>query len=266
MIRITDDLDNYFEFEEPPGRIVSLVPSLTETLIELGAAERVVGCTEWCVHPADVTAGIPKVGGTKNVSVSKVLELEPDLVIANKEENRERHVDALREEVPVFVTYPCTLDDGLQTLLDMGTICGNPEGAVAVENRCRTILVELFASNPKQLLTACMIWRDPWMAAGPATYMSDLIERCGFENVFGRQPDRYPDTTLEEVFARDVEVVLLPDEPYEFGSRDVIDVMRARPDDSPAREIVLLDGSYLTWYGVRTEPALEFLRNLRRGM
>jgi len=266
MIRITDDLQTLFEFDEPPSRIVSLVPSLTETLIALGAADRVVGCTDWCVHPAEVTAGIAKVGGTKNVSVRKVLELGPDIVIANKEENRERHVENLRDEFPVFVTYPCTVNGAMKTLGDMGAIAGNTAGAQELSDRCRSLLAEMAARHTPPLSVACMIWRDPWMAAGPATYMSDLLDRCGFNNTFAHDEDRYPETTLEEVFARDVDVILLPDEPYEFGSKDVVEVMKARPANSNAREVILLDGSYLTWYGARTASALEFLRDLREGI
>lgn len=266
MIRITDDLGTGFEFDGPPQRIVSLVPSLTETLIKMGAAERVVGCTEWCIHPADITADIPKVGGTKNVSIQKVLALEPNLVIANKEENRERHIEALREEIPVFVTYPRTVDDGLETLGDMGVIAGNAAKAEEIARTCRSTLAQMAARDLMPLVTACLIWRDPWMAVGPGTYVNDLLNRCGFANAFGESPDRYPQTTLEEVFDRDVEVILLPDEPFEFGSKDVVDVMKARPTDSSAREIVLLDGSYLTWYGVRIAPAVEFLGKLRGGM
>ena len=127
-IRVRDDVGTIHEFAAPPRRIVSLVPSLTESVIALGGADRLVGVTEWCIHPADVVKSIPKVRGTKNPYIQKILELEPDLVLANHEENRERHVVELRRYVPVFLTYPRTVFDALKTIKDLSRVKLFPDG------------------------------------------------------------------------------------------------------------------------------------------
>jgi ABC-type Fe3+-hydroxamate transport system substrate-binding protein len=248
-----------------PTRIVSLVPSLTETVIELGGGGRLVGCTDWCIHPKDITDAMPKVGGTKTVSVEKVLALKPDLVLANQEENRERHIAALREHVPVLVTFPHTVDDALDTVVTLGDLCDARDAAAEIARTSRLSLARAAARQWEPLPSACMIWREPWMVAGGDSYISDLMSRCGFQNVYAAE-GRYPKVAIEDVIVKGARVILLPDEPFEFGSRDVVDILKAVPPTIDKPELVLLDGSYLTWYGTRTAAALEFLIDLRDGM
>jgi ABC-type hemin transport system substrate-binding protein len=258
-------------------RIVSLVPSLTEALFELGLGERVVGVTEWCVHPAAAVATLPKLGGTKDPDVAAIAALRPDLVIANREENTRRAVGELRAAgLRVWVTYPRTARDGAALLEELAGLGATPEARARVVEPVRQAVERAEAERPEQPVAFfCPIWRDPWMAVGPDTYAHSLLELCGGRNAFasaGRGPEgsarRYPRVTLEEVEAASPEVVILPDEPYAFGPRDVREL--AALDIPAARDgrIHLIDGTLVSWYGPRISRAIRELRGLlgfRRG-
>lgn len=261
--RLRDDGGTLHEFAEPPQRIVSLVPSLTESIVTLGGANRLVGVTEWCVRPEEVVESITKVRGTKNPDIARILELGPDLVLANREENRQRHVELLRQHVPVFLTYPRTVFDALKTIEDLGVILDAVDRSSEIVEASERLLDEIHRTADPKLNVACLIWRDPWMTVGPDTYIHDLLGHFGFVNVFRDGNSRYPETTLDEVAEREPEVVLLPTEPYEFGEADRIEVEHAVRQTVPGCRVVVIDGSYLTWWGTRTLPALRFLAELR---
>ena len=248
-----------------PQRIVSLVPSLTEALFALGLGPRVVGVTDWCVHPAASVAPVPKVGGTKNPSLSRVLELRPDLVLANREENRQRDVEKLRQAgVEVWVTYPRSVADAVALLPELAGLGAPAEVAAPQVEAARRALEVARAHRPERgVPTFCPIWKRPWMAVGADTYAHDLIELCGGRNVFADRPERrYPIVEEAEILAAQPEVILLPDEPYAFGPGDVAEL--AALDLPAAREgrIHLLDGTLVSWYGPRTARALGELGRL----
>lgn len=259
-LTIRDDLGDELTLDAPPRRIVSLVPSVTETLIELGAGDRLVGITTYCVHPRDVVDKIPRVGGTKGFSLEKIDAVRPDLVIANKEENRQEHVEALRQKYTVFVTYPRTIEQAVDMVANLGRLTAQEENAAQFAAGCDRILntADLSVIGPA-LPTVCMIWRDPWMAVGPDSYVSDLLDRFGFKNVFARQDGRYPKTTLHTVLERGSELIILPDEPYAFGESDKEEVESFVSDCGYRARVLLMDGSYLTWFGTRTLRALQRL-------
>ncbi len=265
-IRVRDDVGTIHEFAAPPRRIVSLVPSLTESVIALGGADRLVGVTEWCIRPEDVVKSIPKVRGTKNPYIQKILELEPDLVLANHEENRERHVAELRRYVPVFLTYPRTVFDALKTLKDLGQILAVSEHAGELIETCEFLLDGARQKSDPYFHTACLIWRDPWMVVGHDTYTGDLLGQFGLINVFREDDGRYPETSLETLAEREPEVVLLPNEPFEFEEQHKDEVQSAIWKSAPGCRVVLLEGSFLTWWGARTLPALTYLSEIRRDL
>lgn len=248
-----------------PTRIVSLVPSLTEALFDLGLGHRVVGVTDWCVHPADDVDGLPRVGGTKDTRVEAVLALRPDLVIANHEENTRRTVERLKKAgVPVWVTYPRTVEEGAALLRDLAVALEAKPGALEdvvgpVKDAVSLALAEL-PERPVRVF--CPIWRDPWMSVGPDTYAHDMIRLSGGANVFAERTDRrYPIVTLDQVVAAAPEVILLPDEPYAFGPHDVAELRRLPVPAAPDR-IHCIDGTWVSWYGARIRPALAALRRL----
>jgi ABC-type Fe3+-hydroxamate transport system substrate-binding protein len=259
-IVVRDDLGDELVFDDLPGRIVSLVPSITETVIDLGAAERLVGITNYCVHPAEVVAGLAKVGGTKGFSLQEIDTLQPDLILANKEENRKHQIDALRKDYPVFVTYPRTVDQAIEMALNLGVLTGTSTRATEFAVSCNDLLRSLDRSVVGQSLrTACMIWRDPWMAAGPDSYMSDLLGTLGLVSVFTGAEGRYPETSLDAILRKQPDVIILPDEPYEFGAEDKTEIEAFLQKHRGRARVLRMDGSYLTWFGTRTLKGLRFL-------
>ena len=238
-----------------PERIVSLVPSLTEALFAFGAGERVVGRTRYCVQPPGRVGRVPKVGGTKKVDVGRVLRLEPDLIVAVKEENTREDVEALMSAgVPIFLGEPGTVAGAVEMLRRLAETVGAPLGDSVLSPIERT-LGRLGTERDRPRRVFVPIWKNPYMGVGGDTYVHDVIRTCGGENVCGGRT-RYPVVTLEEISHLAPEVVLLPDEPYPFSAEDLpelyaLDIPAARED-----RIFLVDGKLLTWYGPRMASSL----------
>ncbi len=251
-----------------PRRIVSLVPSLTEALFALGLGERLVGVTEWCVHPAEGVAALPKLGGTKNPDLRAIEKLRPDLVIANREENTRGAVERLeRAGLRVWVTYPRTVREAAALLRELSAL-GAPEAAIAeVVKPVEAAIAEAAAARPERRVRIfCPIWKNPWMAVGEDTYAHDLLTLCGAENVFASHRERrYPRVTLEDVVAAGPEVVVLPDEPYAFGPSDVAELAALELPAARQGRIHLIDGTLISWYGPRIAGAIRELRGLFSG-
>jgi ABC-type Fe3+-hydroxamate transport system substrate-binding protein len=258
----------------PPQRIVCLVPSITESLFVLGLGDRLVGVTDWCVHPAAGVADLPKVGGTKDPDLAAIVALAPELVIANHEENTRRAVTRLEgEDVPVWVTYPRRVRDGARLLAELATLGGERgrerraevvEAVVAeVEKAERRRAADSAPGAPPAPRVFCPIWRDPWMTLGRDTYAHDLIELCGGLNVFADVGDRrYPVVDGEAIVASAPDVVLLPDEPYAFGPAERRELEALAIPAARSGRIHLIDGTWVSWYGPRIETAIQTLRAL----
>jgi ABC-type Fe3+-hydroxamate transport system substrate-binding protein len=240
-------------------RIVSLVPSLSEALFALGLGERVVGVTDWCVHPAREVAALPKVGGTKHPSLERIAELAPELVIANREENRQRDVEALiARGFDVWVTYPRSVAEAAALLRELAALGAPDEAAVAVLapiERALASVAQIATRPPTRVF--CPIWKNPWMAIGGDTYADDLLRVCGGRNVFADRPERrYPIVQLAEIEAAAPEVILLPDEPYAFGVREREELARLDLPAARTGRIHLIDGTLVSWYGPRIAQAI----------
>jgi ABC-type Fe3+-hydroxamate transport system substrate-binding protein len=263
---------------EAPRRIVSLVPSDSYTLVRLGVGERLVGRTSYCVEPAEALSDVRVVGGTKNVDVEAVLELEPDLVVANQEENRRVDIERMRDAgLKVWLSFPKTVGEGLTHTRELAELVAAPdrEQIDEAERRYRAACERQVEPVP------CFvpIWMDPLMTVHGDTFISDAIELVGGRNVFSDRPRRYPlaadlgqraavpapgrDTryprvTLDEVVARQPVLVLLPDEPHEFSESDA-DVFRGLAIPAADGGVRFCDGKDLMWYGLRTLEGLERL-------
>ncbi len=244
-----------------PRRMVSLVPSLTEALFAFGASERVVGCTRYCTHPPEGVAPLTKVGGTRKFSMARVLELEPDLVVAVKEENDREQVEELKlAGVPVFVGEPESVASAVSLLRELGEVAGAPEAVPIVEGIERVYL-ELSAGQRARRRVFAPIWKDPYMTVGGDTYAHDVLAVCGGDNVFGERR-RYPEVSVEEIEAASPEVILLPDEPYEFSEEDRAEMLGLDTPASREGRVYLVDGKTLTWYGTRMAESLLELSEL----
>lgn len=251
--KVTDDEGRDVEVPLPVRRVVSIVPSLTEAVAE-SAPELLVGATEWCTHPADLD--VPRLRGTKNPDVDAIVALEPDLVLANQEENRLPDLDALRVAgVPVYVTDIRTLDGehgAFDSLSRMLTACGVDEPPWLVEARAAWAAVE----EPEQRRRAVVpIWRKPWMAVGRDTFTGAVLARLGIDNVLADDPERYPRFAPGALPPHDL--VVLPDEPYLFTPDD-------GPEAFPGSRSVLVSGRLLTWYGPSLVEAAHTLPDALR--
>jgi ABC-type Fe3+-hydroxamate transport system substrate-binding protein len=251
--------------EGAADRIVSLVPSLSEALFVLGLGDRVVGVTQWCVHPAAAVARLPKLGGTKDPDLAAILALEPDLVIANKEENRRQDAIALAEAgVPVWVTDPRTVRDGADLLGEIAGLGASAEHVRRFVTPVGAAIDAAEASRPAEPVPVfCPIWKRPWMSVGVDTYAHDLLELCGAANVFAYRTDRrYPRVRDEDIVAAAPELVILPDEPCAFTEKDVQELRKMPLPAAQSGRIHMIDGTWVSWYGPRIVRAIETLRNL----
>jgi ABC-type Fe3+-hydroxamate transport system substrate-binding protein len=204
---------------EAPRRIVSLIPSTTETLCALGLADALVGVTDYCREPRDVVARLTRIGGEKDPDLERIRALAPDLVIANVEENVREHVETLRGwGIPVWVAYPRTVEGAIGMIRDLGAVTHTDAQADAMAAGLARLVddagARAAAEPPVPVFYA--IWRDPWMTVGADTYIHDVLRVCGGANVFADAAARYPVVTLDDVAARRPHVILLPDEPYRF--------------------------------------------------
>jgi ABC-type Fe3+-hydroxamate transport system substrate-binding protein len=240
-----DLLGRDFDFPTPPTRVVSLVPSLTETLFDLGAGDAVVGITDFCIFPENLE--LPRIGGTKNPRIDEIRALNPDLVYVNLEENLERHASQIAAFAPVFVTEPKTVDDVATLITTLGAIHQRPARARELNE---TLARERVTVAP--FTFAVPIWKKPWMWCGGDTYVSNLVESIGGRNVL-HDRERYPSLSLEEVRSLRPDIVFLPDEPYLFTSADAAEIQGPRL-------IGPFPGHLFTWHGTRTILGLRFLR------
>jgi ABC-type Fe3+-hydroxamate transport system substrate-binding protein len=243
----------------PPARIVSLVPSLTELLFDLGLGSRVVGRTRFCIHPGELVEKVPVVGGTKNPRLDKIRKLSPDLIIANKEENRKEDVEELQKDFEVMVTEIDTIDEALFAIHDIGWSCGVQDQA---KKLISDIQLELERVPDEQSATAVyFIWRDPWMSVGRDTYIHSVLSHWNLENVYSDRT-RYPKTSLPELSLKKPDVVLLSSEPYPFKEKHIAEVSQF----CPGADVILINGEWFSWYGSRMLKAFRQLNILRKAI
>ena len=263
-----DQLHNQVSVPAQPRRIISVVPSQTELLFHLGLEEEVVGITKFCVHPEEWFRNKSRVGGTKTLDLDKIRALQPDLIIANKEENQREQITALQMEFPVWVSDIHTLDEALQMIRRIGEITGSAKQGQALSLQIQEQFKGLHEALPvTELHTAYFIWRNPWMVAGGDTFIHQMLAACGLKNVLADTP-RYPDVTLEELraFFKDVppeqQLILLSSEPYPFKDQHIAEIQAVLPE----ARIRLVDGEMFSWYGSRLLEAPGYFRELLEGI
>jgi len=269
MSTYVDALNRSIALEQPPKRIVSLVPSITEALFTFGLRDEIAGVTEFCSEPRSYVASKPKVGGTKTLDVRLVLALEPDLVIANAEENRQEDIrQLLAAGQRVFVTFPRTVPGAISMLRQLSQMTGTSEAAEPYLEDAEQALAEVKAANAQRprLRVFCPIWRRPWMTVGSNTYMHDFIASCGGFNIFSERHERYPKAELDEVARRAPQVIMLPDEPYPFTEKHMPEIMEYQYVPAVRENrIYLLEGKHLCWYGPRMAGSLRHVQKLLWG-
>lgn len=257
-MNFTDHIGSPIKLPSPPQRIVSLVPSITELLFDLGLQEQILGRTKFCVYPEGGYTNAKIIGGTKNVHIDLVEKINPDLVIANKEENVKEQVEAISKFSPTFTTVVKTREDALKMITDLGLITNK-------EIQSKTLVEELqsnFEINQQKadLKVVYVIWKKPYMTVGGDTFISNFISDFGFINSFKDQ-DRYPSIQLEEIREKKPDLIMLSSEPYPFNEQDKDEIYK-----KTGIKTELVDGSYCSWYGSRMLKAQKYLRHLSNKM
>lgn len=250
----TDHLHHIIELNGPPQRIVSLVPSQSELLWDLGLKERLAGITKFCIHPREMFESIPRVGGTKTLNIDRIRDLKPDLIIGNKEENERAQIETLQKEFAVWMSDIYKLGDALKTIGHIGELTGTvPEASVLAEE-----IRQSFRELPfleKSVLY--LIWK-PYMAAGRNTFIGDMLEKTGLKNVIAPEDSRYPQLSIEDIRELNPELIFLSSEPFPFKQAHADELQQALPD----ARIVLVDGELFSWYGSRLLRTAAYFREL----
>lgn len=246
------------EINYNPKRIVSVVPSQTELLYDLGLGESVIGITKFCIHPTGWTSEKVIVGGTKNLRMDVIHRLNPDLIIANKEENVKEQIEELAKHFTVLVTNISNFTDALQMMEQLGIVTGKKQQALKLVEQIQTKFNRLkpdTTANGKLPIVSYLIWKDPYMTIGGDTFIHDMMKRIGLQNLFGNQK-RYPAITVEELEKADL--IFLSSEPYPFKQADIIELQTVYPD----KKIMLVNGEMFSWYGSRMLPAADYFEEL----
>lgn len=255
LINIIDQLGNKIELSKIPDRIVSLVPSQTEYLFDLGLENEVIGITKFCVHPDNWFRNKRRIGGTKTLDIEKITQLKPDIIFANKEENVKEEVDELKAICPVYVSDIDTLDHAFKMMIDIGQLTGRADKANAI---CKTIFESFEQLQIKEKIRAAyLIWREPYMTVGGNTFINDMMKRCGFENIF-QDVSRYPTVTLQMLDDMGCRLLLLSSEPYPFQQKHVEEIQPLLPNT----KVMLADGEMFSWYGSRLLKATSYFQEL----
>lgn len=257
LIRSTDQLGNMLTLHGVPRRIVSLVPSQTELLFDLGLDAEVVGVTKFCTHPPEKVRDVVKVGGTKKFNFARIDALQPDLIIGNKEENYAEGIELLRGSYPVWMSDIADLDDALAMIAEVGRLVGRARAATAMVAGIRERFMRL--KRAPGVRVAYFIWRKPLMVAGGENFINDLLVRAGLVNVFADKP-RYPQVDPGELAAAAPEVVLLSSEPFPFTAEHEPEFVAILP----GARVLRVDGTRFSWYGSRLLEIPDYLETVVR--
>ena len=247
-------------FKQPPQKIISLVPSQTELLHYLGLEDEVTGITKFCIHPQQWFKNKTRVGGTKNINTSLIKKLQPDLIIANKEENVKEQIEELAKEFIVWVTDVNNLEEALQMINDIGELTYRTDKAERLIVQIKNEFSQLQTINYK-LQTAYLIWQKPYMTIGGDTFINDMLKHCGLQNIFENK-NRYPEISINQLSTDTCQLILLSSEPYPFKQKHLEQLQQ----QLPATKIILVDGEMFSWYGSHLLKASEYFKSLLKSL
>lgn len=250
---VVDQMGNEVQFNYPPQRIVSLVPSQTELLYDLGLGDRVVGITKFCELPVSWYKEKTKVGGTKKLNLDVITALHPDLIIGNKEENDKESIEVLQQNYPVWMSDIVTLDDALWMIDAIGELTNSLEKSRVINNQITEAFSEIKRGKGRVLY---LIWRDPWMGAGKDTFIDAMLSKMGLTNVLAST--RYPELSSEQIQAFNPDHIFLSSEPYPFKKKHFSELQ----DIFPHSRLTLVDGQFFSWYGSRLMRAPDYFNTL----
>ncbi|TCK68696.1 ABC-type Fe3+-hydroxamate transport system substrate-binding protein [Winogradskyella wandonensis] len=255
----TDQLNKQLSLKEIPKRIVSLVPSQTELLVDLGLRDAIVGVTKFCIHPPDLRKEKTIVGGTKNVNIGKIMALQPDIILCNKEENSLEIVESLKGIAPVHISDIYNLDDAFELFKMYGYIFKVEEKVSLLISKIkeeRSRFQSIVKNQPKRK-AAYFIWRNPWMVAASNTFIDAMLREANFSNVFGSE-SRYPEIDLSHPKLNEADIIMLSSEPYPFKNKHIKELKGLFPE----KTIQLVDGELFSWYGSRLQKSYNYFNDI----
>jgi len=253
MHQFIDQLNRTISLSNPPKRIVSLVPSQTELLVDLGLRERIVGVTKFCIHPKGLKKEKNVIGGTKNFHFDKIDALNPDLIIGNKEENYQEGIERLASKYPVWISDIYTLEDAYRMIQDIGQLTDSSIKASKIISQIKQGLEKGFKFKGSAVY---MIWKDPLIAVGKNTFIDSMLEKAGFNNLINQS--RYPEIDLEEIVKLNPKFLLLSSEPYPFKEKHILFFQ----EKLPKTKVKIVDGEMFSWYGSRLVLAEKYFSTL----
>lgn len=256
MLHYTDQLGNTLQFKERPQRIVSIVPSQSEFLWDLGIGHELLGITKFCIHPEVMFNTVERVGGTKTLNIDKIRELKPDLIIANKEENEQSQIEFLQTEFNVWVSDIYNFEDALGMMNSLGEILGKREKAQQITDQLRALLPRIKDIFQRQKV-AYFIWNKPYMCAAQNTFIDFVLKHIGLENAL-QGFDRYPELSEEKLAELNPDLCFLSSEPFPFKEIHVNELRRILPNS----KVLIVDGEMFSWYGSRLLRLEDYLKSL----
>jgi ABC-type Fe3+-hydroxamate transport system substrate-binding protein len=248
-----DQLNRELQFKKTPKRIVSLVPSQTELLVDLGLEDSILGVTKFCVHPKHLRLSKKVIGGTKQINLEKIKALQPDIILCNKEENTKAIIESLKDIAPIHISDICNLKDCFELIKMYGEI-------FKVEKRASSIIAKVFKLQYKTkqtLKVAYFIWKNPWMVAASDTFIDVMIKEAGFSNVFKDQK-RYPEINLSHPDLQKADIIFLSSEPFPFKDQHILELQ----SQFPYKRIKIVDGELFSWYGSRLLKSYSYFEAL----
>ena len=257
---VTDQMGQKIEVPATPKRIISLMPSQTELLFDLGLDDRIAGLTRFCIHPAEKVALKEKIGGTKNFNIEKIKSLNPDLIIGNKEENYEEGVNELRKHFPVWMSDIVTINEAYDMIKAIGMLTNKEVNADDLLNEIRDGFTQLKnnAQSHRELSAAYFIWRKPYMIAASGTFIHNMMEALGVRNVFENM-SRYPEMSTEQIAAARPDLIFLSTEPYAFSEMHFGEFQEM----CPTAKVMMVDGELFSWYGSRMRLAIRYFEKVK---
>ena len=256
----TDQLNRKINLPFPPKRIISLVPSQTELLWHYELREELVGITKFCIHPENMFRTVQKVGGTKKLHLEEIRKLNPDLIVANKEENQQEEIEILCKEFPVYISDIITFEDALEMMRQLGEITQRSMQAKTIihslvqkKNNIQTDVTK----SKRKYRVAYLIWKNPFMAAGSNTFISEMIQTMGLSNVFAQNNERYPVITTDDLKRTKPDFIFLSSEPYPFKEKHVKEL-----EQITAIKTILVDGELFSWYGSRLLHSFNYFKKI----
>lgn len=252
-----DQTGREINLKEKPKRIISIVPSQSEFIWDIGVRDELVGITKFCIHPNEMFTSITRVGGTKKLNIEKIRELNPDLIIGNKEENERSQIEELQKEFNVWMSDIYDLEDSFEMMNSIGEMCGKEKKSEEIIEKIKQNFSKLKINNLGNKKAAYFIWYDPFMAAANNTFIDFMLRKLGMINVFGNM-DRYPELNTSQIKNADPELILLSSEPFPFNEKHMKELQKI----CPKAKIILVDGEMFSWYGSHLIQAPEYFSKL----